>query len=321
MALGRAKERLDDFQQGHAWLGFPFAVVKKFGEDRGGQQAALVAYYGFFSLFPLLLAFVTILGIVLKNNPQLRDDVLRSALSQFPIIGEQIGENIGSISTSGLALAVGLLGALWAGLAGVKAMQNALDTVWDVPVREQPKKVKLVLRGLAMLVVLAALTFVATGLAGTGAEGEALPTWARVFTFPLSLLVNVVVFLLAYKILTEADVSWRDVLPGALLAAVAWTALQAVGNYYVANQLRNATAMYGFFGIVIGLLSWMFLAAQVTLLCAEVNVVRARRLWPRSLGGGPETEADRRALELHAKVEERVPEERVEVGFSDSPPR
>src|SRR5918999_650685 len=116
--------RVDRYQRANAWLGFPIAVFKKFGEDRAGQLAALVAYYGFFAMFPLLLVAVTVLGYVLGGDVSAQERVLDSALSQFPVIGDQIRENIGVISGSGAALAVGIGRALWAGLAGLKAAQN-----------------------------------------------------------------------------------------------------------------------------------------------------------------------------------------------------
>lgn len=312
--MKKVKEFLESAVQRQP-LAFPYAVFKKFGEDKAGQLAALVAYYTFFSLFPLLLLLVTVLAIVLRNNPELQRDVLNSAVSQFPIIGEDIATNVQAISRSGIGLVIGAAGALWAGLGGVKAMQNSMDAIWDVPVREHPKIVSQLVRGFVMLVVLGAFTLVGTGLAGAGATGTTIPLIVRLFTFPGSLLVNVLLFVVAFKILTVEDVSWRDVLPGAVIAGVAWVALQAVGNYYVARQLKNATATYGMFGIVIGLLSWLYLASQITILAAEVNVVRKHRLWPRSLSAEPKTEADRRTLERHALVEERVESEDVDVRF------
>jgi YihY family inner membrane protein len=316
--LDKIKARVDAFLQRPGPIGFLWGVWKKFGDDRAGQQAALVAYYGFFALFPLMLVLVTVLGIVLRNNPQLQDDVLSSALAQFPIIGDQIRENIHSLSRSGIALVIGIGGALWAGLGGIKAMQNAMDQVWGVPRRAQPGVITQLVRGLLMLLVLGAFTLVATGLAGVTTSGESVPVYVRAFTFPLSLAVNVLVFLLAFRILTVAEVRWGDVLPGAVVAGFAWAGLQAVGNYYVGTQLKNASALYGFFGVVIGLLSWLYLASQTTLLAAEINVVRKFRLWPRSIGPDPVTDADRRALERYAKVEERSDSEKIEVRF---PPR
>lgn len=283
MSLGDLKVRIDEYQRRRAWLAFPLAVVRKFNDDRAGQQAALIAFYGFFALFPLLLVSVTVLAMVLGNNPALKDDILRSALSQFPIIGEQIRENVGAISSSGATLAVGIVGALLAGLVGVKTIQNAMDHVWGVPLRRRPGLVKLIVRGLLMLLVLGAFAFIATGLTGASVGGDSAPLWLRLFSPPVSILLNVGIFLLAFKFLTAADVSWSDVARGAIVAGIAWAGLQTLGSYFVANRLKDATALYGFFGVVIGLLSWMYLTAQMTLLCVEVNVVRKKRLWPRSL--------------------------------------
>jgi YihY family inner membrane protein len=313
--LNRVRERLDRAVRGHAWVAFPYAVVKKFGEDRAGQQAALVAYYGFFSLFPLLLFATTMLGIVLHGHPALQQRVLESALSQFPIIGDEIRSNVSALPRSGAALVVGLAGALWGGLAGIKAVHGAMDVVWDVPVRRRPSLPQQLKRGSAMLVVLATFVGVATAVSGFGVSATSVSIPMRIGAFAASLAVDVVVFLLAFKILTTADIGWRDVVPGSIIAGVAWGGLQTVGTYFVGNQLRTASATYGLFGLVIGLMSWLYLGAQITLLAAEVNVVRARRLWPRSLGTEPATDADRRALEALAKTEERAPSEEVDVRF------
>jgi YihY family inner membrane protein len=313
--LEKVRSRVDGFVQQPTIVGFLYGVMKKFGEDRSGQLAALIAYYGFFSLFPLMLVLVTVLGIVLRNNPQLRDDVLGSALTQFPIIGDQIRENIHAITGNTIVLVLGVAGALWAGLGGIKAMQNAMDRVWVVPYRQQPGFVTQLVRGLLMLLVLGVFTIVGTGLAGLGTASESVPIVGRVATFLAAVVVDTIVFLLAFRILTVAEVSWGDVLPGAVVAGTAWAGLQAVGNYYVGNQLKDAGEVYGFFAIVIGLLSWLYLASQITLIAAEVNAVRKHRLWPRSMGAEPITEADRRGLELYARVEERSDLQHVAVKF------
>jgi YihY family inner membrane protein len=307
--------RLDTFQRERPWLGFPIAVFKKFSQDKGGYLAALVAYYGFFSMFPLLLVLVTVLGLVVGNYPELQDRILNSALTQFPIIGDQI--RVKSLHGSGIALAIGIAGALWAGTAVVQALENAMDRVWDVPARKKPNAFKARLKALVILGALGVATLVATGLSGiAGASGGALSLPIKTLAFAGSLAVNFGVFLVAFKVLTAADVSWRDVRAGALLAALGWGVLQSAGNYIVSSQLSKASETYGIFAIVIGLLSWLFIGAQLTILAAEVNVVRVRRLWPRSLQP-PLTDADRRALELQAKEEKRRPEEAVDVVFVD----
>jgi YihY family inner membrane protein len=314
--IERAKTKADSFQRSHRASAFSYGVLKKFSEDRAGQQAALLAYYGFFSLFPLLLFAVTILGIVLHGDPKLQHRVLHSALSQFPIIGDQLQRNIGALSRSGVALVIGLGGALWAGLGGIKAMENAMNLVWDVPLRREPGAIKQIAKAAVILVVLGAFVIASTALSGVGAGSHGSHLVLRLVTLPASLVLDVAVFLIAFKILTVADVSWRDVAPGAVIGGIAWAVLQAVGNFYVARTLKNASALYGFFGIVIGLLSWMYLTAQVSLLAAEINVVRKNVLWPRSLSSDNLTDADRRALRRHAEYEERVPQEDVDTTFS-----
>src|SRR5918996_194134 len=252
-------------QPEHTWLGFPVAVFKRFGEDRAGQLAALVAYYGFFSLFPLLLALVTLVGLVLGENPELQNRVLGAALAQFPVIGDEIRRNIAVLEGTGLALVVGLGGALWSGLAGIKAAQNAMDSIWDVPVKHQPK------------------------------------------------------FLVAaFRVLTVAEVAWREVLPGAVGASVLWSVLQTLGGYLIGHRIQSASETYGFFAVVIALLTWMYLGGQATLLAAEINVVRTKRLWPRALDPEDLTEADRRALRALAEAEERHHAQDVRVRFEDS---
>ena len=313
--IERPIRAVDRFQQGHRSLAFPFAVFKKFGEDQAGNLAALIAYYGFFSLFPLLLVLVTVLGLVLQNNPDLQKKILDSALSQFPVIGDQL--KVGSISGSGLALAVGIVTALWAGLGVVQAFQNAMNTVWGVPMVARPNFIKSRLRSVAMLAVLGVGIVVAALLGGVTA-GRGGDWYLVVGGIAASLVLNIALFLLAFKVLTVAKVSWRDVLPGAIIAGVAWAILQAVGGYIVGHQLKNASATYGALAFVIVLLFWIYLGAQMTLLAAEANTVKAKRLWPRSLLQPPLTEEDKRALAEQAVRETRRPEEVVDVRFNES---
>lgn len=302
---------VDRWQQRHRWLALPYAVVKKFGEDRAGNLAALIAYYGFFSLFPLLLVLVSVLGIVLRGNPSLRQSILHSALSQFPVIGDQLQQNIDSLTAgNGVPLGIGILGTLWAGLGVVKSLQEALNSVWDVPYKRRPNAIVSTLKALLMLGVLGIITVASAGVAGAGAGSHTW--WWAVLGIMASLVLNFGLFLLAFRILTTADVSWSDVRPGAIVGAVGWTALQAVGGFYVGHQLKGASQVYGTFAVVIGLLAWMYLGGQLTMYAAELNVVLRQRLWPRSLVQPPFTEADERALKRLAKIEERHEEERVE---------
>jgi YihY family inner membrane protein len=281
----RAIARADRFQRRRAWSAVPVAVLKKFGDDRGGRWAALIAYYGFLSIFPLLLAFTTILALVVEGNDELQSRILGSALAQFPIVGAEIQENLGALPGSWAALAIGLGLAIWGGIGVVLALGDALDDVWGVPRRGRPGFLRGRLRALAALAVFGALTIGSGVLAGIGATAGAPGRWLSILgTFAFDL----VAIAAAYRYLTIAGVRWREVLPGAAAAAAAWIALLSVGTWLVDRQLRHASDLYGFFGIVLGLLSWMYLGAQVLLLSAELNVVLARRLWPRGLADSEE---------------------------------
>jgi YihY family inner membrane protein len=308
----RALRAIDRWQQRHASLGLPFAVVKKFGDDQAGSHAALLAYYGFFSLFPLLLLLVTALGFVLRSHPGLEQRIVSSALAQFPVVGGQI--KVHEIRGSGVALVVGIVGTLWAGLGVTQEAQNAMNAVWNVPRKARPSFQVRLLRGLGLLTVLGGAIVVSTLLSGLGTlHGASLA--GRALSLVGSLLVNVALFFLAYQALTVASPGRRSLLPGSAVGAVGWTALQALGTYYVSHQLRGAGQVYGTFAFVIGLLSWLYLGAQLVLFCAELNVVVARRLWPRSLLAPPLTEQDKRVLTDLAMAEERRHEEQVDVGF------
>jgi membrane protein len=304
--IDKLMDRLDAFQRAHRWTAFPFGVVKKFGDDQAGNLAALVAYYTFFSLFPLLLVFTTVLGLALESQPELRDDLLDSALTQFPVIGDQIRENVGGLPGSGVALVVGVLVALWAGLGATTAMQNALNAVWEVPLRRRPNFVMTRLRSLAMLFVVGGGIGVLTFVGGLVRNLGQVPLVGGVLSLVITAALGVALFLLAFHLLTDEPVGWRDLLPGAVVAATSWAILQSIGAAYVSRQVEGASSTSGVFAVVLGLLSWLFVQAQLTVLAAEVNVVRREHLWPRSLTGRNLTEGDQRALAFYAGVEKRV---------------
>jgi membrane protein len=282
-----ARERLralDLYQQRKRPLAFVVAVIKRYDDDQASQMGALIAYYGFFSLFPLLLVFVTVLGFVLEGNASAQESVLHSTLSQFPIIGTQLQSNVHSLKGSFLALAIGLVGALFAGLGVTGATQSAFNNVWQIPRRRQLGFFAWRLRGLGLFALLGVLSLVSTVAAGfVGAQtAGAGAVIGGVF---VALAANLVLFFTVFRMLTAEEVHTRDLIPGVILAAVLWQMLQHVGGFYVDNVVRHAKETSGLFAFVLGLLTWLYLGGQVTLLAAEMNVVRARHLWPRSLLG------------------------------------
>jgi membrane protein len=305
--------RFDQYQQRHRWLAIPMAVVKKFGDDQAGNLAALIAYYAFFSLFPLLLVFVTILGFVLQGDVHAQQAVANSALKQFPIIHNRIGAH--GLQGNVVALVIGLITSLLAGLGVTQAAQNAFDRVWAVPLKDRPNFIQSRLRGLGLLASLGILFLVSTLASGLVTGGLGKGPLVKVAGIVISLLLNFGLFMAAFRLMTAAGVPTRDLRIGVLVAGVLWEILQVLGGYYVGHVIKNSTNTYGTFAFVIALLVWLHLGAQLTLYAAEVNVVVKRHLWPRSLLGGPTEPADKRTLTALAKVEERHPEEQVDVEF------
>ncbi len=304
----------DRYQRRHRWVAFPVAVVKKFGDDQAGNLSALIAYYAFFSLFPLILVFVTVLGFVLDGNPGAQHAVVDSALKQIPIVGDQIRG--GSLNGSGVALAVGIVGALLSGLGVTLAVQTAFDRVQAVPHRERPNFLFSRLRGLGLLATLGTLQVISTVVSGvvSGGFGGVLLTIAGI---AVSLALNLLLFFAAFRLLTDSSVPTRQLWPGIGTATVLWTVLQGVGGAYIGHVVKGAGPTYGTFATVIGLLTWLFLGARLVVYSAEVNSVLARGLWPRGLFDPPEP-ADREALRALAQIEERNDEETVAVSF-DAP--
>jgi len=304
---------IDRLQQRQRWLAFPVGVVKKFGEDDAGSLAALVAYYGFFSIFPLLLAVTSVLGFVLRGNEELQRRIVDSTVAELPVVGRQISENVGSLRGSAVAIVIGIAAAIWAGLGVVQAMQKAMNSVWDVPMRERPNAIEARLRALATLLLFGIAMLATTLVASVSTAAQTFEPFDAIVAAVLSVVLNSLIYLMAFKILTDRPLGWRQLLPGAVVGGVAFTILQLVGGAIVGRNVRGASDTYGTFAVVIGLLTWLYLLAQMSVAAAEVNVVAARRLWPRSLITDDLTDADRRALHQHAEVEERLEEEHVAV--------
>jgi membrane protein len=284
-------------------------VVRKFLDDRAANLAALIAFYAFFSVFPLLLALVSVLGFVLEDDPALREDIVDSTLAQLPVLGSQVAGAAEPLTGSGIALAVGILGALWAGLGVTVALGRAFEVVWDVPRLQQRNGLVARVRGLAiigaMAVVIGAATAVTALSVGGGAGGRVL-----------GFLVDAAVLLAVFWLYTARPLRLRDLLPGVAIAALGVVALQSIAGWYFELAVERADDTYGAFALVIGLLSWFLLLAQLLLLSAEVNVVRHRRLWPRALTDEL-GEPDRRALRLAAEAARRDEGEEIAVRFED----
>ncbi|WP_028063723.1 YihY/virulence factor BrkB family protein [Solirubrobacter soli] len=326
---GRLVEALDGYQRKRRWLGFPLAVIYKFADDQGSYLAALIAYYGFLSLFPLLLLLVTILGFVLEGDPKLQADLLDSALAQFPVIGSQLRDNVRALSGSGAGLVVGVLLTIYGCLGVAGAVQNAFNRAWAVPRNRRPNPVTARLRSLLLLPVLGAGLLVTTALAGlttgAGTYGADIGGAVPIVVILLALVANIGQFMLVFRVLTAREVPTRDLRVGAVVAGVGWQLVQILGTYLVTHMLRGTNEAYGVFGLVLGLIAWIYVLSLVTVLAAEVNVVAQRRLWPRALltpftDDVRLTAADERAYAAYAGSEQHKGFEVIDVGFEPPVP-
>jgi len=307
--------RVDEYQRVHRWLAWPLAVNKKYGDDQAGNQAALITYYAFFSLFPLLLVGVTVLGLLLAHNPSLQHRVLNSALKDFPVLGTQLRKNIHSLNRTGVGLGLGLVGTFYGARGVASAAQNAFNHVWNVPKAERPRFPQNTLRSFGLMIVGGGGIILTTALSGFG-SGSSAPG-IRVAALVVALGLNVVVFWLCFRLAIAKAVSGRDFRLAAVIAAVIWQILQGFGTFLVSHELKNASEVYGTFAFIIGLLWWIYFQTQFTLYALEVDVVRAKRLVPRSLVQPPLTTGDERAFQLYVGEERRRRATEVELRLNE----
>jgi membrane protein len=318
-------ERLDALQQRHQAAGFPIAVLYKYLDDDGGYLAALIAYYAFVSLFPLLLLLSTVLVIVLGGHPAVRDHLMNSALSQFPVIGPQLGHPH-QISGGLIGLIVGGLGALYGGLGVGQALQNAMNTVWAVPRTDRPDPFKSRGRSLLLLGTVGLALLGTTVLSALGGGAGAFGVGLKVIILVASVAVNAGAFILAFRLATARELTVREVASGAVSAAVAWQLLQSFGAVYIGHVVKSASATNGVFALVLGMLAFLYITATVVVLCAQVNVVRVDRLHPRALltpftDNVDLTAGDRSVYATQAEAQRSKGFENVDVTFNPPPHR
>jgi membrane protein len=282
----RVADRLDRWQRGHPAIGFPIAVVFKFFDDQGPYLAALMTYYGFLSLFPLLLLLASILGFMLQGNSHLQQTILHSTLSQFPIIGDQLRQPQG-LQGSRLAVIVGGLTALYGALGVAQATQNAMNVAWAVPRNRRPNPIKARLRSLVLIATAGLAVIATTMLSAIGSSahsyGADVSGVVALLATLAAVVVNVAIFVIGFRISTAHKLRTREALPGAVVAAMIWQALQLTGTAFFGRVVKNAGTTYGAFAVVLGLLAWIFLASLGVVFAAEINVVRVKHLYPRAL--------------------------------------
>ena len=314
--LERAIRSVDGTQRRFTPTAFVFGVIKKYGDDNGGVLVSNLAYSAFVSLFPLLLVLITILGLAASIDASFKTEVLNAVAGQVPLIGNQLTGNVHQLKRSSvIGLIVGVAGLIWGSAGLAQAGLFTMEQVWNLPGPARPGYVQRLGRAGLFLGLLGGGVIVTTGLAS-------LTTYLHsglAFKIPLEVLTaafNVGMYIGAFRALTPKGVPTRGLLPGAVTGGILWTVLQILGTWLVHHYLHSDT-VYGVFATVLGLLAWIYLAVEITVYCAEINVVLARRLWPRAIVQPPLTEADRASMALQALQNQRRPEQHIEVTFDD----
>jgi YihY family inner membrane protein len=319
--------RLDAFQRRRQFLGVPIAVVYKFFDDQGGYLAAVLTHYALIAILPLMLIASSVLGFVLRGHPTLQAEILSSALAQFPIIGDQLGRP-GGIQGSTSAVVVGSLAATYGAIGLGQAAQNAVNTVWAIPRNSRLNPVLSRIRSLAWLVLAGFALVLIAVLSSVGSHVEVFGTrfggdvhW---LVLAVTVVVNAAVLMLMMRLSTPQKERLRDVLPGAAVTAVLWQLLQMLGGLYVSRVIAHASQMNGLFAVVLGLVALLYIAGVMAMIGLEVNVVLAKRLYPRALltpftDAVRLTAADRKVYPDYAVAQRHKGFERVEVSFDDPP--
>jgi len=282
--MERGLKKLDRFQRKHPVLGFPYAVVKKYGQDQGGYQAVLLTYYGFLSLFPLLLVLTTLAQWLLGGDSHLRARIINGATTYFPIIGNQLQHNVHGFSKTGLPLLVGLLVLIYGARGVADAFRNTINHVWRVPTTERSGFFPALGRSFS-IVFIGGLGFLGSAVIAGYATSSGHDNGLRALFITVSAFVLFASFLFVIKTALTKPVTLRQIWVGAAIATVGLLVLQSLGGYIITHELKNLDNLYGTFAVVLGLLFWLYLQTQLVVYAIEIDTVRVLKLWPRSLLG------------------------------------
>ena len=313
---------MDRAQRRFGPAAFPIAVFYKFYEDQGNNLAAIITYYAFVAIFPILLLASSILGFVLEGNPSLQEAVLDTALAQFPIIGDQLGRK--ELTGSSGAIVIGGVAALYGALGLGLSLQNAVNTAWSVPRNSRPNPILLRVRSLFMLAAgglaiigVSTLSLVLSHTSFFGFKAVDVGYWLVILG---TVAIVTGMLCVVFRMATTRDHSLSHALPGALTFALLWQVLQYFGAEFVQHVLAATRGMNQTFALVLGLVAFLYIAALMVVISIEVNVVFSRHLWPRALltlftDDVDLTEADRRAYASYALMQRHKGFETVAVTF------
>lgn len=298
-------------QDGHRVLGATYGVLKKFSDDRANLQVVSLGWYGFLSIFPLLLVVVTIFGFI--GAESLGTGILKT-LSKFPVVGADFKPGTRHLHGNVIALIVGLAGLLYGAQGVTQTAQQAFAQVWNIPTFQRPGFLPRLARSLTGLAVIGLAFVVNAGISGY-ATGHGRNIAVRIVIIAGILVLNVGFYAAASRVLTPGVIPSRALLPGAVLGATGFTLLITLGTGLVEHQLNGADSTYGTAGGVIGLVTFLLLLAKLSIYAAELNVVLDRHLYPRALPTCEPLPADNQVYRDITHGERRREDQRVGVGF------
>jgi YihY family inner membrane protein len=276
---------MDRVQKSHTLTAFTYAVIKKSIDDRGGHMAALLTYYGFLSLFPLLLVATSILQILLHSRPDIQQDIITHLVQYFPAgLSEQLVINVKDFHGVGFALIVGIFAILWGAKGVADVFQYTLNHIWGVPQAERPGFPKNSLKSLLIIIIGAAGFMAASFMSGKAASLDR-GAGSRIISSLTIILILFCVFWTLFKLglAPAAKAGNRALFRSSLFAAIGIAALQIVGGYLVTHQLSKLKLLYGAFAVTLGLLFWIYLQARLMIYAIEIGSVYEKKLWPRDV--------------------------------------
>lgn len=303
-------QRLDRLQQRRAALAFAYAVIRKFGDDGGGREAALITYYGFLSTFPVLLLAETAIAWALHRYPELRQRVIAAMVP--PSLQATVESAVAALPATRAAFVVALAALVLSGTGVVRAAGDTLNHLAAVPYRLRagtgwrPARVTA-----ALGLVLAGAVTVGCLVVAAGAS-PGLPLVSRLVVVAGELAIAFAVLLLVARLLLERPAPVRALWPAAAPGAVAVAVTLELGAEILPGMVRRAGPVYGAFATVAGMFTLLYLLSLALVVAAEVAAVRHARLWPRAIDRSRPTTADAYALTLLAREQERAPGQRIE---------
>ena len=310
LTVGRSVDRL---QSRVAPVAFGYGVMKKYFDDEGSRLAAVMAYYTFLSLFPLMIGGVAILNLVLRNDPERAASIIEDVVpEQFQ---EQVLASYQALPSGGTALAIALIGLLLAGTGGGFALYATLNQVFAVPYRYRYGFGPRYARIIAVIVIMAFAVVVTSAGGGVVGAWFDVPAASRVVAAVLTVAVFSGSLYGSARLLCRRPLGPHELLLGAVLGGVIVTTIVSLGSWLVSSFVATSTPIYGAFATVIGVISVLVLTSNGLVLALEISVVRAWQLWPRGIDIHLLFPADERAYVLLSLMDERMPSQRNDVRF------